>query len=164
MGAMLDECAYEVLHEVFEPWVLPSIHRLVCEGAVIGNRPSDSSASCDWCLPCAEYAHVHGRYVVAMQTHAAHVQPLVARLALHHGLPIVDAVAYASCAFAREAASVGRWGSETVGVGRCVEAIGEWVIVAVAMGCCSVGHVSRRLGPALVVCFKGVLRCTICRD
>ena len=82
------------------------------------------------------------------------MQPLIARFALHHELVIVinDAIADTSCAFAREAASIGRGRG-----GRAsVEGVGEGVVGAVGVRCGGV-HLGGGLGPALVVCFKGVL-------
>jgi hypothetical protein len=85
------------------------------------------------------------------------MQPLIARLTLHHEFIIVvnTAIADTPCAFAREAASIGgRRGGRT-----SIEGVGEGVVVAVGVRSGGV-HLGGGLSPALVVCFEGVLGCT----
>lgn len=77
------------------------------------------------------------------------MQPLVAALALHHGLAVVDAIAYAARRLAgRQATAVG---GGSVGCGRGGEGVG--VVVVLGSGYGGGGG----LGPALVVGFEGVL-------
>jgi hypothetical protein len=93
-----------------------------------------------------------------MEPTTPHVQPLVAALTLDHRLSVIHAVAYTPRAFARQTAAVCR-GRRVGGIGRCCEGIGEGVIV---VRCGGGDHVGGGLGPTLVVCFEGVLRCAFC--
>jgi hypothetical protein len=101
--------------------VLPAKHGFVRQRAVKRDWSSDSSPSRDGCLPCAEYAHIYRRYVVAAQSDTSHMKPLVATLTLHHWLAVVHAVAHTSRAFTRETASICRWSVQTVGMRRGIE-------------------------------------------
>jgi hypothetical protein len=105
----------------------------------------------------AKHAYIHRRQIPLGKSNTSPMQPLVARLTLHHELVIVInyAIADAACAFAREATAIGR--------GRCgrasIEGVGEGVVVSVGVRCGGV-HLGGGLSPALVVCFEGVLGCT----
>jgi hypothetical protein len=108
-------------------------------------------------LSSAKHTDIHGRQIALVQSNTSSMQPLIARLALYHELIIVvyNAVADAACAFARKTASVGRGRSS----GTSIEGVREGVVVAAAVGRGGV-HLGGGLGPALVVCFEGVLGCT----
>jgi hypothetical protein len=109
-------------------------------------------------LPRTKQANIYGRQVALVESNTRAMQPLVATLTLHHELIIIinNAVADTTCAFAREAAAVGGRRCSR----RAVERVGEGIVVAVAVRCGGISHFGGGLGPALVMCFERVLRCT----
>jgi hypothetical protein len=137
----------------------PPKHRLMRQRTIIKRRrrPSDPPTPSNRRMPRTKHTNIHGWYIPAPESTTAHMQPLIAALTLNHRLPVVDTIAHAPSAFARQAAPVRR----RRGI-RCVGRRSGKRIITVSVVVLSrhrgMYHVGRGLGPALVVCLERVLR------
>jgi hypothetical protein len=120
------------------------------------HRSPDSTAANNGRLASAKHADVYGRKMALLNSDTAHVQPFVARFALHHRLAVVSAIADAPGTVAGEATTIGG-GRCKPGAGRSNKGVGEGVI----RGGIRSRKVGRGLCPALVVSAECVLSRTI---